>query len=101
MRPTTWLSKLGLLLAILGGINWGIIGIWKYNVVKAIFESTGKVLGMTTGERIVYIVAGAGAVIAIPLFLASLERARGSVSDIGERSPRSESMGDYEDRRAA
>jgi uncharacterized protein len=72
MIVTSTLTKIGLLLAIIGAVAWGIVGIWQYNFIAAIFGS-GNVTA-TWGERVVYMVIGAGGLIALPLFLASFRR---------------------------
>ena len=54
-------KKVLLLLAIIGGINWGIYGIWGFNAV-------GWLLGcsMSWLSRTVFIVVGAAALCLIP-----------------------------------
>jgi uncharacterized membrane protein YuzA (DUF378 family) len=103
MRPTLIVAKLGLLIAVLGGIDWGIIGIWKYNVVQRIFTTSGHMAGLTMSERVTYIVAGAGAIIAVPLFAATARRVarRGMTGVERETRPSAAGADDFEDRRAA
>ena len=54
-------KKILLLLAIIGGINWGIYGIWGFNAV-------GWLLGgsMSWLSRTVFIIVGMSAVCLIP-----------------------------------
>jgi len=43
------------ILLIIGGINWGLVGIFEFNLVKYLFSGTGI-------ENIVYIAVGVAAV---------------------------------------
>lgn len=52
------MKKITLALLIIGGINWGLIGIANFNLVTAIFDSTMII-------NIVYIVVGMSALISI------------------------------------
>lgn len=45
------------ILAIIGGLNWGIIGLCGYNVVSAITGSDDNAVA-----RIIYIIVGASAI---------------------------------------
>ncbi|HIX94258.1 MAG TPA: DUF378 domain-containing protein [Candidatus Gemmiger excrementipullorum] len=58
-------QKVLLLLAIVGGINWGIYGIWGFNAV-------GWLLGGSLGwlARTVFIVVGVAALCLIPSLFA-------------------------------
>jgi len=51
-----WIARL---LLIIGGLNWGLIGIFNYNVVTEFFGP------MTMITRIIYIVVGLAAILAI------------------------------------
>ncbi len=46
------MKKLILILMIIGGINWGLIGFFNFNLVSAIFG------GMKIIERIIYAAVG-------------------------------------------
>lgn len=48
-----WIS---LLLVIIGGLNWGLVGLFDYDLVAAIFGT------MSTLSRIIYSLVGLGAV---------------------------------------
>ncbi len=52
------LSKIALILAIIGGINWGLVGIANFNLVNLLLGFA-PVL-----ERIIYIVVGLSAIYA-------------------------------------
>lgn len=59
--PVTWVSKI---LLIIGGLNWGIVGIWNYNVVEGLLGAWPVLL------QIVYILVGLAALwMLIKLFM--------------------------------
>ncbi|MEK9130493.1 MAG: DUF378 domain-containing protein [Patescibacteria group bacterium] len=47
--------KLGWVLVFIGGVNWGLIGLFNWNLVEAIFS------GVPVVVRIVYILVGLSA----------------------------------------
>ena len=53
-----WADKLSWLLIVVGGLNWGLVGFFKYNLVNKIFSGDYT----TTGSRVVYDVVGIAAV---------------------------------------
>ena len=54
------MNKLVLILLIIGGINWGLIGFFKYNLVDSIFGPDFFVV-----SRIIYAIVGLAALWAI------------------------------------
>ena len=62
----SWFQKLLLLLVIVGGINWGIYGIWGLDLV-------GWVLGGSLGwlARTVFVIVGIAALALIPALFSS------------------------------
>ena len=50
------------ILVIVGGLNWGLVGLFDYDLVAAIFGD------MTSISRVVYVLVGVSAVYAIFLF---------------------------------
>ena len=48
------LDRIALLLVIIGAVNWGLIGIFQFDLVAAIFGGQGAVL-----SRIIYTLVGA------------------------------------------
>ncbi len=48
---------LALILVIVGGLNWGLVGLFDFDLVAAIFGS------MSLLARIVYVLVGLGAVV--------------------------------------
>ncbi|HEY0053696.1 MAG TPA: DUF378 domain-containing protein [Caulobacteraceae bacterium] len=75
-----WLNILTLLLVIVGGINWGLIGLADFNLVEAIF---GEGPGLT---RVIYILVGVSAVWQLIPFARSLVSGeRRAQADVGRR----------------
>lgn len=54
------LKKLILILLIIGGINWGLVGFFNYNLVSAVFGGSLLII-----SRIIYAVVGLAALYAI------------------------------------
>ncbi len=57
------LSKIGLILLIVGGLNWGLVGLFNFDLVAFIFGG-GSLLA-----RAVYVLVAVGAVISLPLLM--------------------------------
>lgn len=56
MRSLTWLDWTALVLVIIGGINWLLVGLFNWNLVGAIFG--GNVSGIS---RVIYTIVGLAA----------------------------------------
>lgn len=56
------LHAITLALVIIGGINWGLIGLFNYNLVDAIFGT------MSLVSRIIYTLVGIAGIWAITFF---------------------------------
>ena len=56
------LDTIALILTIIGGINWGSIGIFQFDIVAAIFGGQSAI-----GSRIVYIIVAIAAIWCISL----------------------------------
>lgn len=54
-----WLDKLAWVLIVLGGLNWGAVGFFKYNAVDKIFTAG------TTSSKVVYDIIGVAAIWAV------------------------------------
>lgn len=67
------LAKVALIVAVVGAVDWLWIGLFKYNFIAAIFGSGSQPV-TSTGERIIYIVFGAGGIIALLLLAAGSRR---------------------------
>lgn len=61
-RPTTTLGAISLILLIIGGLNWGLVGLADFDLVAAIFGE-GSLL-----SRIVYVLVGLAAIVTAALF---------------------------------
>ena len=57
-----FLDKIALTLAIVGGLNWGSIGLFGFDLVAALFGGSGSLI-----SRIVYSLVGLGALWCISL----------------------------------
>ena len=57
------LDIIALILNIIGGINWGLIGIFQFDLVAWIFGGQGAIL-----SRIIYTLVGVAALWCISLF---------------------------------
>ncbi len=56
MKALTWIA---LILVVVGGINWGLVGLFQYDVVTAIFGQT------TMIARVVFTLVGIAAIYSI------------------------------------
>ncbi len=56
MKFLTWIA---LLLVVIGGLNWGLIGLLNFNVVTAVFGH------MTFLARLIYVLVGLSAILVI------------------------------------
>jgi uncharacterized protein len=60
LNPIIWLS---IIVLAVGGINWGLVGLFEYDLVANLF---GEEFGTTnTITRIVYVLVGASALISL------------------------------------
>jgi len=64
------LNTVALILVIVGGLNWLLVGLFKWNLVKALFG------GVPTIENLVYILVGIAAIYAITFFSRLVSRDR-------------------------
>lgn len=56
------IDKIALIIAIIGGLNWGCIGLFQFDLVAWIFGGSGSMLA-----RIIYTVVGLAAIWCISL----------------------------------
>jgi uncharacterized membrane protein YuzA (DUF378 family) len=56
-------KKIALVLVIVGAVNWGLIGFFKYDLVSSLFGGTFSAM-----SRIIFAVVGIGGLIAISFF---------------------------------
>ena len=57
------LDRIALFLLIVGGVNWGLIGVFKFDLVAWLFGGQGAII-----SRIVYILVAISALWCISLF---------------------------------
>lgn len=49
------INVIALILILIGGLNWGLVGFFDYNLVDAIFGAD------STGSRVIYAIVGVAA----------------------------------------
>ncbi|MGF3057463.1 DUF378 domain-containing protein [Microbacterium sp. YY-01] len=54
-----WVVRIATILVIIGGINWGFVGLFEFNLVDAVFGEG------SVGSRVVYVLVGVSALIAV------------------------------------
>ena len=64
----TTLQKICLVITIIGGLNWGLIGLLDFNIIDAIFTA-GSVI-----SRIIYSIVGITSIINICILLMDLDK---------------------------
>ena len=52
MKKMGTLGWIALILVVIGAINWGLVGVFQYDVIEAIFGD------MTTAAKVVYDIVG-------------------------------------------
>ena len=65
------LDKIALILTIIGGINWGLIGIFQFDLVAWIFGGQDAII-----SRIIYTVIALAAIWCISILFVSREEAK-------------------------
>ncbi|MBQ7937948.1 MAG: DUF378 domain-containing protein [Oscillospiraceae bacterium] len=55
-NSVTWMDRIALALIVIGGINWGLIGVFDFDLVAWIFGGPEEIL-----SRLVYALVGVGA----------------------------------------
>ncbi len=66
------LDRIALLLVIIGAINWGLVGIFQFDLVASIFGGQAAVI-----SRIVYTLVGAAGLWCISLLFRERETVKG------------------------
>ncbi|MCE5184510.1 MAG: DUF378 domain-containing protein [Planctomycetaceae bacterium] len=66
------LTVVTLILMIIGAINWGLVGLFNFNVVSVIFGD------MSAISRIIYVIVGLAAIAMLIEFGTSTESRRGT-----------------------
>ncbi|MBO5936554.1 MAG: DUF378 domain-containing protein [Clostridia bacterium] len=65
------LDKIALLLTIIGGVNWGLVGIFQFDLVAWIFGGQDAII-----SRIIYTVIALAAIWCISILFVSREEAK-------------------------
>ena len=60
------LDKIALVLLVIGGLNWGLVGIFQFDLIAWLFGGTGSLL-----SRIVYVLVALSAIWCISLLFKS------------------------------
>jgi uncharacterized membrane protein YuzA (DUF378 family) len=63
-RTTSTALKVATAIAIVGAINWGLIGFFNWNLVDAIFGG-GSAETTSTASRVIYAIVGIAGVVAL------------------------------------
>ena len=66
------MDKIALLLVIIGAVNWGLIGIFQFDLVASIFGGQAAVI-----SRIIYTLVGAAGLWGISLLFRDREMVKG------------------------
>ncbi|HZF81063.1 MAG TPA: DUF378 domain-containing protein [Rubrivivax sp.] len=61
-RPTSVIGIVALTLLIIGGLNWGLVGLFNFDLVAALFGP------MSMPSRVVYALVGLAALFALTLY---------------------------------
>jgi uncharacterized membrane protein YuzA (DUF378 family) len=56
------IRTIALVLLVIGGLNWGLVGLFQFDLVAAIFGGQGTVLA-----RVVYVLVGLSAILSLTL----------------------------------
>ena len=56
------MDRIALVLAIIGGLNWGSVGIFRFDIVAALFGGAGS-----TASRVIYTLVGLAALWCVSL----------------------------------
>ncbi len=61
MKKMSVLDWIAMILLIIGGLNWGLVGVANFDLVGAIFQGTNDIGSDATIAKIVYILVGLSA----------------------------------------
>lgn len=64
----TTLQKICLVITIIGGLNWGLVGLLDFNIIDAIFTADSVI------SRIIYSIVGITSIINIGILLMDLDK---------------------------
>ncbi len=77
------INKIALILCIIGGVNWGSIGLFQFDIVAWIFGGQDSI-----ASRVIYFLVFIGALLCVPLIFTDLKdpdisQEESDVPDIG------------------
>lgn len=75
---TSMLDKIALFLLIVGGLNWGLVGIFQFDLVAFLFGGSAAII-----SRIVYVVIAICAIWCVSLFFKDSEMVEDSRAHMG------------------
>lgn len=81
MVQKNWFTWLVLILLVVGGLNWGLVGLFEFDLVAAIFGA------MTALSRIVYTIVGICAVIVLVMAMTSCKASESSSQQPSQSEP--------------
>lgn len=61
MKGMNWMVQTSMILLVVGGLNWGLVGLFGFDLVDAIFGSWPGLV------RLVYVLVGAAAVYSLTM----------------------------------
>lgn len=71
-----WIAVIALILSVIGALNWGLVGLFRVDLVASLFGGAGE-----PASRLVYIVVGlAGLTLLVVTPLWSIDRERHATS---------------------
>ena len=70
MNTVPWIDRIALVLIVIGGINWGLVGLLNFDAVAWLFGGSAAML-----SRIVYTLVGLAAIWGITLLFRPREEA--------------------------
>lgn len=65
------LDSIALILVIIGAVNWGLIGLFNFNLVTVLFAGSSAFGAINAFSRIVYVIVGLAGLYAISFFAKS------------------------------
>jgi uncharacterized membrane protein YuzA (DUF378 family) len=65
------LDSIALILVIIGAVNWGLIGLFHFDLVAVLFAGSSAFGAISTFSRIVYVIVGLAGLYAISFFAKS------------------------------
>ncbi|WP_101843204.1 DUF378 domain-containing protein [Halobacillus sp. Marseille-P3879] len=78
----SWIQKTALFLIIVGAINWGLIGLFQYDLVAGLFGG-----GEQSGAfaRVIYTLVGISGLIAISIYFSRAAEYHDATADVTEK----------------